>query len=192
MPPKRKSDAGGTASQKKARLELEVEGARVVADILSGSPDSCYALTDDVGCATTLHDALVEVAQYARSLQQQVAALKPKEKSKEDIAVAADKLAAAVQSGITKQMTWKPSCKQGTARWVYDGVCADPMVFVAILGMSEPMKNKTKKLTVDEFEDLFGSCTGHARYNTLYLKGDIKVHWKPDEGTFKLTGSYGA
>ncbi len=29
------------------------------------------------------------------------------------------------------------------------------------------------------------------RYNTLYMRGNVNIHWKPDEGTFKFSGSYG-
>ena len=51
---------------------------------------------------------------------------------------------------------WKPSCKTGSAKWVYDGVCADPVVFGALMGLDGPPTWKMKKFPRAEFEDLIG------------------------------------
>lgn len=59
---------------------------------------------------------------------------------------------------------WKPSCKTGTARFVYDGVCADHVVFGALMGLDGPPAWKMKKLPKDDFEDLFGAVVGSVRY----------------------------
>ena len=60
-------------------------------------------------------------------------------------------------------LQWKPSCKTGSAKWVYDGVCTDPNVFGALMGLNGPPTWKQKKLTVAEFEDLFGRVEGSVR-----------------------------
>ena len=46
---------------------------------------------------------------------------------------------------------------------VYDGVCADPEVFGIVMGLDGPPKWKMKKLTVGEFENIFGECEGKVR-----------------------------
>ena len=51
----------------------------------------------------------------------------------------------------------------GSAKWVYDGVCTDPNVFGALMGLNGPPTWKQKKLTVAEFEDLFGRVEGSVR-----------------------------
>ena len=48
---------------------------------------------------------ILELVQYARSLEEQVSGLKPKEKSAEEVRAAAEKLRVAARSGIRKQMT---------------------------------------------------------------------------------------
>ena len=53
-------------------------------------------------------------------------------------------------------MQWKPTCKEGRAKWSYDGLCGDPEVFAVLLNLREPMKSKTRKMPKDEFEQCFG------------------------------------
>ncbi|KAF7375319.1 hypothetical protein MSAN_00418800 [Mycena sanguinolenta] len=132
------------------------------------------------------------VAEYARWLEGEVASLKPKEKSSAEISNAAERLRGACVSGIKKQMAWKPSCKTGGAKWTYDGVCSDPAVFAALLGLSAPPKWKMQKYTVPEFETFMGSIDASVRYDTLELVGNVTVRYQLDQGTFKMSGSYGA
>lgn len=53
-------------------------------------------------------------------------------------------------------LQWKPSCKTGSARWVYDGVCNDAEVFGALLGLGGPPTFKMKKIPKADFEDAIG------------------------------------
>ncbi|KAF6762053.1 hypothetical protein DFP72DRAFT_877888, partial [Ephemerocybe angulata] len=150
-------------ANKKAKVVQE--GAAKVEEILADASSS---------------DELRELAEYARLLEEEVASLKPKEKSAQDVAAEVGKLRASVRSGIVKQMGWKPSCKTGGARWVYDGVCADPC---------QPTF-KMKKFSHEELGNKLGGLEAPIRYGTLYQKGDITVRW-PGDATFKLSGTYG-
>ncbi|KAF8206929.1 hypothetical protein K438DRAFT_1917485 [Mycena galopus ATCC 62051] len=148
---------------------------------------------------TVLEDAVAlsvsearTIAEYTRWLEEEVAALKPKEKSPAEIDAVAEKLRSACVSGIKKQMAWKPSCKNGGAKWSHNGVCADPAVFGSLLNLEGPPGWKMKKYTVPEFEAFMGSIDASVRYDTLELVANVTVRYQPDEGTFKMSGSYGA
>ena len=58
---------------------------------------------------------------------------------------------------------WKPSCKTGTAKWVYDGVCSDPLVFGTLLGLGGPPNFKMHKMPVADFDNLFGQIQASVR-----------------------------
>ncbi|KAL0950181.1 hypothetical protein HGRIS_010174 [Hohenbuehelia grisea] len=184
---KRKSDASSSAAAKKARAQKDEETAQLVERILSDTEN--FHMPEDTDAA---RDYITQLARYARGLEDTIAASKPKEKSPQEVAAAAEKLRNAAASGIKKQMTWKTTCKTGSAKWMYDGVCSDPAVFGAMLGLDGPPKFKTKKMTVTEFQDAMGYITASVRYDDLSISGaTVNVHWKPDEGTFKLSGTYG-
>ena len=107
----------------------------------------------------------------------------PPQKSREELEEAAEMIRKAAQSGTQKQMKvdvydyvplatadghvaatqWRPSCKTNSAKWSYDGICADPQVFGVLMGLEGPPTFKMKKIPKNEFEDLIGSCRGHAR-----------------------------
>ena len=61
------------------------------------------------------------------------------------------------------RIQWKPSCKTGSAKWVYDGICSDPEVFGCLMGLGGPPTFKMKKFTVDEFEKCLGALRGSVR-----------------------------
>ena len=171
---KRKSGTTSTAASKKAKLSIDAQ-ANTVDKILSDATN--YEIPDDDG---EIRDTIVKLAQYARSLEEEISALKPKEMSPQQLEAAAVKIASAACSGIKKQMSvshisyhsfailkacqWKPSCKTGGAKWVYDGVCQDPKVFGTMMGLDGPVTFKTKKFSTADFEDLIGNCTGSARF----------------------------
>ncbi|KAJ6468258.1 hypothetical protein C8R45DRAFT_1078978 [Mycena sanguinolenta] len=181
-----KRKAGGSASgsrSKKSKTAPDYTEAKELIDTLLDE--------DDVSESISASEART-VAEYARWLEGEVAALKPKEKSPAEISNAAEKLRGACVSGIKKQMAWKPSCKTGGAKWSYDGVCSDPAVFAALLRLSTPPKWKMQKYTVAEFEAFMGSIDASVRYDTLELMANVTVRYQPDEGTFKMSGSYGA
>ncbi|PPQ68301.1 hypothetical protein CVT25_001389 [Psilocybe cyanescens] len=182
---KRKSDGLTPAAAKKAKLAVAAH-AETVANVLSD------ALNFELpGTSKATRDFILGLAQYARSLEEEVDAYKPKAKSPEELELAAEKLANAARSGIRKQMTWKASCKTGTAKWMYDGVCNDAEVFAKLLGLDGAPTFKTKKMPKDEFENLIGDLDVAIRYDTLRLTTDVNIHWKPSDGTFKFSGSYG-
>ncbi|KAK7696161.1 hypothetical protein QCA50_000812 [Cerrena zonata] len=182
---KRKSTGTSGRATNKARKDNDDAIKLTVSEILANT--DAYPIPED---DTEIRKLLVTLAQYARSLEGQVASLMPQPKSAEELDDAMEKIRKAAAAGIKKQMGWKPSCKTGTAKWVYDGVCPDADVFGRLMGLSGPPTWKTKKLTVDEFEDLLGSIHGSVRYDTLYLKGNVNIRWS-DSGEFKFSGTYG-
>ena len=64
---------------------------------------------------------------------------------------------------MTAAAQWKPSCKQGSAKFVYDGVCADPEVFGAALRLNGPPNFKQKKIPTEEFQNAIGHIHGSVR-----------------------------
>ncbi|KAG1892010.1 hypothetical protein F4604DRAFT_1696869 [Suillus subluteus] len=91
-----------------------------------------------------------------------------------------------------RTLQWKLSCKAGTAKWSYDGVCADPVVFGTMLGLGGPPTWKMHKMPIDDFETRIGHLDASARYSHLYLKGPhVNIRWS-DSGEFKFSGTYGA
>jgi len=95
---KRKSDANSTATAKKIKSESVEACAQIVQDVLS---DAGNTFPGDISAA---HDVIRKLAHYARGLEEEVNATKPKEKSPTELADAVSKLAATARSGITKQM----------------------------------------------------------------------------------------
>ncbi|KAG0697311.1 hypothetical protein DFH29DRAFT_835986 [Suillus ampliporus] len=187
---KRKSDAGGASSSKKSRTSHA--SAKTLIKTILANPDS-YPIPDD---DDDIRQSLVELAYYARDLEQDVqkggAGSAPKAMSADQVAAAVEKIRKAAHSGIKKQMTWKPSCKAGTAKWSYDGVCADPVVFGTMLGLGGPPTWKMHKMPIEDFENRIGHLDASARYSDLYLKGqNVNIRWS-DSGEFKFSGTYGA
>ncbi|KAJ7240544.1 hypothetical protein C8J57DRAFT_1478165 [Mycena rebaudengoi] len=185
---KRKSDSAPSGSNKLARTDAG--GAALVAAILANK--RAYPIAED---EDTTRAAFVQLANYARSLEQDVvtAAAAPPPKSEQEIEAAAEKLRVAAVRGIKKSMPWKPTCKEGRAKWSYDGVCADAVVFGALLKLGEAPKFKTKKFPKEDFLNMMEDrIQVSVRYDYLRISGDsVNVSWKPDEGTFKFSGTYG-
>ncbi|KDQ64463.1 hypothetical protein JAAARDRAFT_118704 [Jaapia argillacea MUCL 33604] len=183
---KRKSDASASTSKgKKARTSV---GALL--DAILSNPLS-YEISDD---KDAVRRTLVEIAQYAQSLEHAAAnggGPVPQPKTRQELEDAAEKIRKAAVSGIKKQMKWRDSCKTGTAKWSYDGICPDPEVFGVMLNLGGPPKFKNKKFPTADFEDLIGDISVSIRYDTLKItSNDVNVHWK-DGGEFKFSGTYG-
>ncbi|THH18764.1 hypothetical protein EUX98_g8902 [Antrodiella citrinella] len=163
---KRKS-TGIAGSSKKARISDVNPHAPAIAlvnSILANAEN--FEISDD---DAVIRNELLHLAQYARALEGQVATSggvgqTGSSKSPEEIADAVEKLRRAAVAGIKKHMSWKPSCNSGTAKWTYDGVCTDPVIFGALMGLDGPPTWKQKKFSVDDFESLFGEVTGSVRY----------------------------
>ncbi|KAH8094924.1 hypothetical protein BXZ70DRAFT_344568 [Cristinia sonorae] len=191
---KRKSDAGAATSSKKARTSdaanPHASAVALVSSILADRES--FVLPDD---DDAIIDNFIQLAQYARALEGQIASGSGAggdgpQKSPEAIQAAAEKLRRAAVAGIKKQMSWKPSCKTGGAKFLYDGVCADPAVFGAMFGLNEAPTWKQKKIPTEEFEKYFGDIVGSVRYDSLYITSkDVNVKYA--DGEFKISGTYG-
>ncbi|KAH9950921.1 hypothetical protein B0H21DRAFT_776327 [Amylocystis lapponica] len=187
---KRKSDTGAGSSSKKARTNAHASAITLVNDILA-DPQG-FPLDDD---DDAVRQSLVDLAQYARALEGAAASgsgsAQKAKRTPEELEEAAEKVRKAAHSGIKKQMTWKPSCKTGSAKWLYDGICPDPEVFGELLGLGGPPKFKQKKFPKEEFERHIGELTASVRYDMLYITGkEVNVRWS-DTGEFKFSGTYG-
>ena len=82
-----------------------------------------------------------------------------------------------------------------------------------MLNLGGPPKFKASKMAADVFQDLIGDLRvsiryvffrrylslflvddlwfNGKRYDRLHLTSDVNIQWKPDQGTFKFSGSYG-
>lgn len=87
---KRKATTSASAGTASKKSKLGEEGADQVKQILAD--------------ASNVDSELLKLAQYARWLEEEISALKPKPKSADDIENEAEKLRASVRSGIVKQM----------------------------------------------------------------------------------------
>ncbi|KAJ7581342.1 hypothetical protein C8J56DRAFT_833360 [Mycena floridula] len=176
---KRKSTTQTGARSKKARQEPDHSAAK----------DLVQTVLDD---ETELNASdATALARYARYLEEELENYKPKIKSSDQLAAEAQTMRNVCVSGIKKQMVWKTTCKTGGAKFSYEGVCADPNVLGAMFKVDGAPK-KMQKFTVEEFEDIMGSIDASTRYDSLELVGNVNVSFKPDVGTFKINGSYGA
>ncbi|THH17423.1 hypothetical protein EW146_g3382 [Bondarzewia mesenterica] len=172
---KRKSDTPSTVTSKKSRTTPTRTAASssnpaaqaLVTAVLANTP--AYL---DPANPQAMGNAMVTLASYARQLEIALAAgagaggsgsAQPPQKSREQLAAAAEKLCKTVVNGIRKQMSWKPSCKTGSARFVYDGICPDPSVFGVLMGLDGPPTWKMKKFSKEDFEELFGEIQASVR-----------------------------
>ena len=97
---KRKGDATNTsAAAKRAKLATAAH-AETVESILSD--EEYFELPES---PTATRKLILGLAQYARTLEEEVEATKPKALSQAELDAAAEKLANAVKSGIRKQLT---------------------------------------------------------------------------------------
>ncbi|KIJ69809.1 hypothetical protein HYDPIDRAFT_22971 [Hydnomerulius pinastri MD-312] len=183
---KRASDSGeGSSSSKRARINHE-DGKALVKAILA-KPDTYPILDDD----DAVRRSLVALAQYAKDLEGELknggegGAAAPKTLTPEQLQAAVEKIRKAANSGIKKQMSG------GTAKWTYDGVCADPLVFGTLLKLGGPPKFKMHKMPKDEFNQCLGGISSSARYSHLSLTGThVNIRWT-DSREFKFSGTYG-
>jgi hypothetical protein len=112
-------------------------------------------------------------------------------------------VAALTQKGINSQMKWRPSCKHGSARFSYEGLCVpDAFCYLMAAHLSDKETRKLedtsvrtavqKKLTVEQFEEVFGSCGASCRFSYLCINTPtVLVKFENQEGALKVTGGYG-
>ena len=74
-------------------------------------------------------------------------------------------------------MQWRPTAKDNRAKWSYDGVCADPEVFGALLSLGGPPTFKTKKMNKDEFQEHLGAIKSSARYVVCIVQELLDRVW---------------
>ncbi|KAG9123659.1 hypothetical protein FRC07_014366 [Ceratobasidium sp. 392] len=192
---KRKSTTtGNTTRAKRTKTQPDpFANAKATIHNALASPNSFTVPTDEAG----VRALVLSIAEYAKSLEGSVAVAGssgqqgPPPKTAAQIASEAARIADMVNRGITKQMSWKPTCKQGRASYAFDGVCPDPRVFGAMLKLDGPPTFKAKKFSVTEFENCVGHISASARYSYLSLTSDINVRWNPETGEFKMGGKYG-
>ncbi|CAE6521608.1 unnamed protein product [Rhizoctonia solani] len=194
---KRKSGTNSAPAPKKPRgRKVKVDPyatAKGYIDAILGPPDS-FSLPES---PQDILEMLKTVAEYAKNLEGSVAVASctgqdaPPPKTAEQLAADVERLQTIINRGVTKQMSWKPSCRDGGARFAFDGLCADPRVFGALFRLGGPPKWKAKKFNRDEFEEFVGDVQGHARYSTLKLMSDVNIRYNPETGEFKVSGTYG-
>lgn len=154
-----------------------------------------------------LLDVAEALAKRCRALEARVVAAPPAAApaaalSPEQLASQAAKVCEAAVKQIRAQMKWKPSCKQGSAKWGYDGLVPPAVyqrIFAAHLKPKElaQLKDVTvKRLTVDEFCTAFGTSSyqlsAPIRYGSLSITGEsVTCKYDATSGELRLTGSYG-
>lgn len=210
---KRKSDASTGAdddddyapTSKPATKKPRVSKAKAVADPHAQAKQLVQAIiTNPNGFAVPSDQAamraqFVLIAQYASALSAGEAAGAEgtrivKAMSEDELEAAAAKLAKAALSQIKKQMVWKPSCKGGSAKWMYQGVAPDPAIFQCFMQLPEPPKYKATKITLEQLYDILDTnyIETSIRYGSLRITSpNINVKWNKESGEFSLSGTYG-
>ncbi|KAG8998999.1 hypothetical protein FRB90_012181 [Tulasnella sp. 427] len=180
------------ASKAKATVDPHAQAKQLVQAIV-GNPNGFVLPPDQVAIRTHL----VLIAQYASALSVGDAAGAEgtrivKAISEDKLDEAADKLARAALSQIKKQMVWKPSCKTGGAKWMYEGIAPDSAVFQRFMQLPEPPKYKTAKITLEQLYNILDSryIQTSIRYGSLRITSPtINVKWNKDSGEFSLSGT---
>ncbi|CAE6436688.1 unnamed protein product [Rhizoctonia solani] len=191
---KRKSTAGASTSKrtKTSQPDPFADTKNAIQTVLA-SPESFVLPSGEA----EYRKLVLSIAQYAKSLEGSIAVAgnagvtAPPAKTPEQVSAEAERIINQINRGISKLMAWKPSCKTGSAKFAFDGVCTDPRVFGRVLGLNEPPNFKMKKYTKEEFENLVGEVSKDVRYDRLYLTGGINVRYDSGTGEFKISGSYG-
>ncbi|KAK4695135.1 hypothetical protein P7C71_g2559, partial [Lecanoromycetidae sp. Uapishka_2] len=141
-----------------------------------------------------------EIVAYALSLQKQLAASKKspstqsQELSPEDLGKKVEHLRTLMVRQIKKAMTWKPSCKTGSATFSQDFVVQNPQIIKKLFAgvIKDNGKDwKIKKISSEDFEDAIGDIDASVRYDRLELTSDITVRWDVENSTMKCSGKYG-
>lgn len=112
--------------------------------------------------------------------------------SPEQIQAKATKLRGVVYKGIKSQMKWKPSCKRGTARFSFEGMCDEP-TFRGFMRLQEKDKTKGQRMDCEKFQsEILGyQLVASIRYGYLMAKGNVNITFSKDDGIVKINGGYG-
>ncbi|KAG8998944.1 hypothetical protein FRB90_012189 [Tulasnella sp. 427] len=174
------------ASKAKATVDPHAQAKQLVQAIV-GNPNG-FVLPPD---QAAIRGQLVLIAQYASALSVGDAAGAEgtrivKAMSEDKLDEAADKLARAALSQIKKQMVWKPSCKAGNAKWMYQAV------FQRFMQLPELPKYKAAKITLEQLYNILDTryIETSIRYGSLRITSpNINVKWNKDSGEFSLSGT---
>jgi len=105
-------------------------------------------------------------------------------------AQAQERMTRMIATGIKKSMTWKPSCKVGTAKLQFSGFCPGE-TWEAIVGEKFATKSSFK-MPMDQFEGVFGNITASCRYDELFMTSPhVMMRYDAATNEFKCSGSYG-
>jgi hypothetical protein len=94
--------------------------------------------------------------------------------------------------GIKSQIKWRPSCKNGTARFAFALPC-DEVTFRSLLNLKDKDKTKGGKFASRLFEEeiLRNHFLVRIQFGYLSLSGDVNVTYNKGSGEVKITGAYG-
>ncbi|KAF7948253.1 uncharacterized protein EAE97_003664 [Botrytis byssoidea] len=91
-----------------------------------------------------------------------------------------------------------PSCKTSGKRWSYTCVVPSADVFYTLYNMDAATELaakkqwKQKKISIQGFKEIVGSCFVKIRYNSLELVGkDVFLKWNAGANSFTVSGKYG-
>ena len=158
MPPKRTASSSATTSSRTKRARASAAAAEplvvtcgkgVLAHAASLTSDTPSDAESDSGTppppeltltSTQAHDLVA----YARHLEVQLSAASG-ELSADELETEVSKLRGLVARGIEKLMKWKPSCKNNSAAYSFEGICANPKIIEAMVGAQGGKSFKAKK-----------------------------------------------
>ena len=104
-----------------------------------------------------------------------------------DMSPTLDSLKSIIQKQIKAQLKFSKSCKTGTAKWKFQGLCHSVEVFKALTGSDA--KFKRKKISLDEFNkiiDCYDGISASIRYGRLSVNGDVSLNWDPNSLEFSF------
>lgn len=148
------------------------------------------------------HRSHAELVAYAIDLQERLDASKKslstssnaQELNPEELKKKVEHLRALMVRQIKKAMTWKPSCKTGSATFSQDFVVQHPQIIEKLFARVIKDNGKAwkmKKLSAEDFEGAVGSIDASVRYDWLDLTSDVTIRWDAENGTMKCSGKYG-
>ncbi|CAF9939374.1 hypothetical protein IMSHALPRED_001317 [Imshaugia aleurites] len=117
-----------------------------------------------------------------------------RELSPEELQKKVERLRALMVRQIKKAMTWKPSCKTGSATFSQDFPVQHPQIITKLFARVIKDNGKAwkmKKLSPEDFEGAIGSIDASVRYDYLELTSDVTIPWDTENGTVKCSGKYG-
>lgn len=114
--------------------------------------------------------------------------LQPKSTAAEDAAL----LHKVALKGINNQLKWKPTAKEGRAKWSWSGVSSFPGLLAALNLPSTTKLFKMKKMDSGTFSSNMGGIQARIRYGYLCITSpDVTIRFDSTTGEVTFSGSYG-